>query len=96
MRSSKDGLCLAGKILSPDLVNREASKAVISKIWELWGGFEVKVITNHIFVFHFQLPKDHQKVLTGGPWSFDDALIVLEEPTRKGDIKGLKFDVVEF
>ncbi|KAK2640714.1 hypothetical protein Ddye_022477 [Dipteronia dyeriana] len=31
-----------------------------------------------------------------GPWSFDRALLVLEEPTGKGDIHGMKFNKVAF
>ncbi|TXG51584.1 hypothetical protein EZV62_024108 [Acer yangbiense] len=43
-RAQKMVLCLAGKILSPDLVNREAFRAVISKIWRLRGGVEVEKV----------------------------------------------------
>ncbi|KAK2638329.1 hypothetical protein Ddye_026124 [Dipteronia dyeriana] len=35
-------------------------------------------------------------VLAGGPWSFDDALIVLEEPVEKWAVKSVKFNLVEF
>ncbi|TXG53267.1 hypothetical protein EZV62_022436 [Acer yangbiense] len=58
----KMALCLAGKILSPDLVNREAFRVVISKIWRLRRGVEVENVTNNIFTFHFQLPEDRRKV----------------------------------
>ncbi|TXG57565.1 hypothetical protein EZV62_015394 [Acer yangbiense] len=92
----KMALCLAGKFLSPDMVNREAFRSVILRIWKLMEGVEVEVVTSIVFAFHFQLDEDRRKVLAGGPWSFDDALIVLEEPTGKGAIRGLKFDVVEF
>ncbi|KAK1550870.1 hypothetical protein Q3G72_026149 [Acer saccharum] len=39
---------------------------------------------------------DRWKVLAGGPWSFDNALIVLEEPAGKGAIRSLKFSTAEF
>ncbi|KAK2661279.1 hypothetical protein Ddye_007812 [Dipteronia dyeriana] len=39
---------------------------------------------------------DQRKVLLEGPWSFDDALIVLEEPEGKWAIKSLKFNMAEF
>ncbi|TXG51132.1 hypothetical protein EZV62_023656 [Acer yangbiense] len=89
-------LCLAGKILSPDLVNIDTFRSLIARIWKLKGGVEIEVVTNNVYAFHFQLPEDRRKVFVGGPWTFDDSLIVLEEPIRKGSIKGLKFDKVEF
>ncbi|KAK1592048.1 hypothetical protein Q3G72_018419 [Acer saccharum] len=94
--AQKMALVLAGKILSPDLVNREAFRSLIARIWKLRGGVEIELVTNNIYVFHFQLLEDRHKVLAGGLWSFDDSLIVLEEPRGKGDIKGLKFEKVEF
>ncbi|KAK2659342.1 hypothetical protein Ddye_005875 [Dipteronia dyeriana] len=94
--AQKLALCLSGKNLSPDLVNREAFRSVISRIWKLRGSVEIEAITNNIYVFYFQLPEDHWKVMAGGLWSFDDALIVLEEPMGKGAIKGLRFNTVEF
>ncbi|KAK3225346.1 hypothetical protein Dsin_005208 [Dipteronia sinensis] len=42
------------------------------------------------------LADDRQKVLAGGPRSFDDTMIVLEEPTGKRAITGLKFNMAEF
>ncbi|TXG53482.1 hypothetical protein EZV62_022651 [Acer yangbiense] len=89
-------LCLAGKILSPDLVNRDAFRSLISRIWKVRGGVEIEVVTNNVYAFHFQLSEDRRKVFTSGPWNFDDSLIVLEEPTGTGSIKGLKFDRVDF
>ncbi|TXG53415.1 hypothetical protein EZV62_022584 [Acer yangbiense] len=38
--------------------------------------------------------EDKIKVLKGGPWRFDDALMVLEELEGKGDIKSMLFNKV--
>ncbi|KAK3227088.1 hypothetical protein Dsin_006950 [Dipteronia sinensis] len=89
-------LCLVGKILSPDLINREAFRSLITRIWKVQEGVEIEVISNNIYAFHFHSINDRIKFLSGGPWSFDDVLIVLEEPTGKGAIKSLKFNMAEF
>ncbi|KAK3184896.1 hypothetical protein Dsin_032182 [Dipteronia sinensis] len=89
-------LCLAGRILSSDLINRDAFQTVISRIWKVRGEVEIEVINGNTYAFHFQFPDDRRKVLASGPWSFDDSLIVLEEPTGKGELQSLKFCTAEF
>ena len=91
--AQKMALCLAGKVLSLDLVNREAFRSLISRIWKVQGGVEIEAITNNKYAFHFQTIEDRRKVLSGGLWSFDNALIILEEPAGKGAIASLKVSV---
>ncbi|KAK4850456.1 hypothetical protein QYF36_006908 [Acer negundo] len=76
-------LCPAGKLMSPDLINREAFRSLIARIWKIQEGVEIEVISNIIYAFHFQSMDDRRRVLMGGPWSFDEALIVLKEPGGK-------------
>ncbi|TXG64262.1 hypothetical protein EZV62_011256 [Acer yangbiense] len=92
----KMALCLAGRILSQDLINRYAFRNVISRIWKVRGDVEIEVINSNTYAFHFQFPEDRRKVLAGGPWSFNDSLIVLEELTGKGALRSLKFCKADF
>ncbi|TXG60912.1 hypothetical protein EZV62_012275 [Acer yangbiense] len=39
---------------------------------------------------------DKRKIISGGPWSFNDALIVMEDPGGKGDVNRMKFNKAEF
>ncbi|KAH7544060.1 hypothetical protein JRO89_XS15G0098100 [Xanthoceras sorbifolium] len=39
---------------------------------------------------------DRRWVLSGGPWSFDGALLVLEEPSGLGDFNKMQFDKADF
>ncbi|TXG72487.1 hypothetical protein EZV62_001066 [Acer yangbiense] len=92
----KMALCLAGKILSQDLVNRDVFRSVISKIWRVRGEMEIEVLDSNTYAFHFQFPDDRRKILASGSWSFDDSLIVLMEPIGKRDLKSLKFCKAKF
>ncbi|KAL5757093.1 hypothetical protein ACOSQ2_021839 [Xanthoceras sorbifolium] len=43
------------------------------------------------FVFYFTNAMDRKRVLEGGPWNFDNALLVLEIPTGFGDLTDMEF-----
>ncbi|KAK2659499.1 hypothetical protein Ddye_006032, partial [Dipteronia dyeriana] len=89
-------LCLVGKIISNRTINRAAFIRVIGKIWQVKKGVDVESVTGNIFTFHFNDQEDRNHVLSGGPWSFDDALIILEKPVGKGAIESLNFNHAEF
>ncbi|KAK1567082.1 hypothetical protein Q3G72_007829 [Acer saccharum] len=87
---------LVGKVLSSRMVSIDGFRAVMRKIWQTKENVEIEPVVGNIFAFHFRNNEDKQKIISGGPWSFNDALIVLMEPEGKGDINCIKFDRVEF
>ncbi|KAK3182772.1 hypothetical protein Dsin_030058 [Dipteronia sinensis] len=44
----------------------------------------------------WQCEEDRCRVMAGGPWTFDGALIVLVEPSGKGNIANMSFQSSEF
>ncbi|TXG60388.1 hypothetical protein EZV62_014961 [Acer yangbiense] len=89
-------LCLVGKILSNKWVNRDAFMRVIGKIWQVKKGLDIESVSGNIFTFHFKDAWDMNKVILGSPWSFDNALMVLEKPVGMGTIESLKFCQADF
>ncbi|KAK1555502.1 hypothetical protein Q3G72_027318 [Acer saccharum] len=87
---------LVGKILSRRLVNREDFMRVIGKIWQVRRGVEIESVTGNIFSFHFSDLEDRSRVMSGAPWSFDNALLVLEIPDSKGTIETMAFNRCDF
>ncbi|KAK3222272.1 hypothetical protein Dsin_009297 [Dipteronia sinensis] len=87
---------LVGKILTNQQVNREAFMGVMKKIWRVKERLDIETVSHNIFVFHFKDPGDKLSVFAGGPWSFDNALIVFEEPEGRGDIQGMQFRQADF
>ncbi|KAK3230806.1 hypothetical protein Dsin_002687 [Dipteronia sinensis] len=83
----KMGFRLAGKLLSNKSVNRKAFINLFPCIWRTVEGFDIEVITENTFSFTFKSASDRWHVLQGGPWSFDRALLVLEEPQRKEEAR---------
>ncbi|KAK3225038.1 hypothetical protein Dsin_004900 [Dipteronia sinensis] len=89
-------LRLIGKLLSNKSVNREAFMTVVPIIWRTLEGFEIKVIDGNTFSFTFKNEDDRRRILQGGPWRFDNALLIIEEPTGKWDIQNMSFNKVAF
>ncbi|TXG52603.1 hypothetical protein EZV62_021772 [Acer yangbiense] len=89
-------LCLVGKVLSSKWVNREAFMRVIGKIWQVKKRFDIESVSGNTFTFHFRDKYDLDMVILGGPWSFDNALIVLEKPVGMGTIESLCFSQTDF
>ncbi|KAK0607213.1 hypothetical protein LWI29_011412 [Acer saccharum] len=88
-------LCLVGKVLTTKVVNREAFINVMHSIWRTSDGVEIEALGRNVFGFHFKNSEDRKLIQSGGLWSFDRALIALEEPTGAGDVTLMKFNRVE-
>ncbi|TXG71143.1 hypothetical protein EZV62_006078 [Acer yangbiense] len=87
-------LCLVGKILTRKHVNKDAFRAVIPKIWQT--SLDIEVVQDNVFLFYFRNQDDRCRVLAGGPWCFDNGLLVLEKPSGAGNINSLSFNRVAF
>ncbi|KAL5739724.1 hypothetical protein ACOSQ2_028904 [Xanthoceras sorbifolium] len=92
----KVAYCLVGKFLTNKLVNRDAFRATIAKIWKTTQGVEIEVIQEKVYAFHFRNQSDRMRVLAGGPWNFNNALLILQEQKGAGDIVQVKFRFSEF
>ncbi|KAK3221482.1 hypothetical protein Dsin_008507 [Dipteronia sinensis] len=89
-------LNLVGKVLTTKMVNRDAFVRVLKKIWRVQNGVEIEAIRGNVFAFHFMNREDLRRIWASGPWTFDDAMIVLVEPTGKGEVEKFAFNRDEF
>ncbi|XP_024045326.1 uncharacterized protein LOC127901390 [Citrus sinensis] len=88
--------CLVGKILSTRGISYEGVKAALQQAWRPVGMIKVESLRHKIFMFKFYSEEDKRRVLMGGPWHFDRALIVLEEPKGIGNVADQPFSHVSF
>ncbi|KAH9680322.1 hypothetical protein KPL71_026505 [Citrus sinensis] len=72
--------CLMGMILHQRKVNLEGLRCAMSQIWRTNKEVRIESLGSNIFMFKFFLEADKKRVMGGGPWHFDRALIVLTEP----------------
>lgn len=81
---------MLGLIVADKVVNSEAFKATMTKIWKLRGRIQFRKIGTNLFLIEFQKASDMAKVKQGRPWMFDHNLICLEDynglvaPTEMG------------
>ncbi|KAK3212625.1 hypothetical protein Dsin_017331 [Dipteronia sinensis] len=68
----------------------------IGRIWKVSEGVEIDSITAKVFTFHFRTEDDRLRVISGSPWSFDDALVAIEKPIGKGTIDLMTFTHANF
>ncbi|KAK3219986.1 hypothetical protein Dsin_013956 [Dipteronia sinensis] len=92
----KMALSLVGKVLSNEKVNKTAFMGLIGGIWKVKEEVEIKFIQSNVCTFHFKSVDDRTHVLARGPWTFDVDLIMLVEPSSKGDIENMNFSRNEF
>ncbi|TXG60642.1 hypothetical protein EZV62_015215 [Acer yangbiense] len=96
MSENRLAMSLVGKVLKKKLINNEVFISVMNKIWRVNGGVQIKPVEGNIFVFYFSNLEDRQRILKGGPWTFDRATIVFDKPASAGEIQQMKFQLVDF
>ncbi|KAK3206892.1 hypothetical protein Dsin_020938 [Dipteronia sinensis] len=92
-------LCLVGKVLAPKVVNRvwRVNGGVESeRVWRVNGGVDIEAGADNIFEFHFKNLEARQRILSGGSWRFDRAIIIFEEPIGTREIATMGFNRTEF
>ncbi|XVE96179.1 hypothetical protein REPUB_Repub02eG0199500 [Reevesia pubescens] len=88
LKESKN--CLVGKILSRKVVNLEEMKYVLTKVWKLKSDLLLREIGEKIFIFQFENLLGKNRIYLSQPWTFNKALIVLQEYDGITPIKKLR------
>ncbi|KAK3195512.1 hypothetical protein Dsin_026822 [Dipteronia sinensis] len=84
-------LSLVGKVMTNKLVNGGTFIGVMKKVWQVAKGVEIDPVKRNLFRIQFKCEEDRHRVMTGGHWTFDSAIIVLEKPLGKGIIENMSF-----
>lgn len=70
-------LCLVGRFLTEKGINVRAMKSKLADIWRPTRGITIKEIKSGVFLFQFYHADDLQWVIKGGPWSFDNVMLLI-------------------
>ncbi|XVF48482.1 hypothetical protein PTKIN_Ptkin03bG0193900 [Pterospermum kingtungense] len=71
-------LCLVGRFLTDRSINFNAMSSRLSEIWKPGKGVHIKHISEQRFLFQFFHQVDVNSVLAGGPWVFDNCLLLYQ------------------
>ncbi|KAL9440453.1 hypothetical protein AB3S75_019170 [Citrus x aurantiifolia] len=88
--------CLVGKILHNRRVNQEGLKSALQMVWRTTKEVRIESLGNNVFLFKFALEANKKRILAGGPWHFDRALIILTEPKGFGEVTRQAFTHTSF
>lgn len=70
-------LCLVGRFLADKAVRVHVMKERLAGIWRPGKGVTIREVEPGLFIFQFYHKVDLQRIFNGGPWSFDNYMLVL-------------------
>lgn len=76
---NKCDLCLVGRFLTEKNINTRAMKTKLADVWKPTMGINIKELEMGIFLFQFYHKEDKMWVLNGGPRTFDNSMLLLEQ-----------------
>lgn len=72
-------LCLIGRFLTDRPINFNAMKNRMASIWRPGKGICIKELGANLYLFQFFHEVDLNRIKGGGPWSFDNHLLILHQ-----------------
>ncbi|KAK9986874.1 hypothetical protein SO802_031825 [Lithocarpus litseifolius] len=84
-------LSLIGKFLTCKSFNRRAAKSVLRRAWGLENALQILEVGANMFQFKFQSEFDMNRVITGGPWTFDNQLLMLQHWQKRMNVGNIKW-----
>lgn len=79
VQENKENFVLVGRFLTEKNINFQAMQNVLASLWRPKEGMEVHDLGNDRYSFVFYHIMDLQKVIEGGPWSFEQNMLVYKQ-----------------
>ena len=67
-----------GRFLPDNNLNKEAMRPTIANVWRPGRGMYVEDLEEGRFLFQFANEADVRRVMEGGPWNFDNHLLIFQ------------------
>ncbi|PNY09838.1 hypothetical protein L195_g006396 [Trifolium pratense] len=71
--------CLVGRFVSERAIHLNSMKVRMAELWKPVRGVTIKETRAGKILFQFAHPIDMEEVLNGGPWVFDNNMLILEQ-----------------
>jgi hypothetical protein len=81
--------CLVGRFLGDRTIHVNSMKVTMADVWRPVKGVKIKETTPGLFLFQFAHALDMEAVLQGGPWSFNNQMLILERVGLRVQIENI-------
>jgi 14-3-3 protein epsilon len=88
--------CLVGRFLGDRPVHVNSMKVTMADIWRPVKGVKIKEATAGLFLFQFAHEMDMDAVLNGGPWSFNNQMLIIKRVQLGVQIENIPLYHVDF
>jgi hypothetical protein len=88
--------CLVGRFLSDRPIHVNSMKATMADVWRPVKGVKIKEAEKGLFLFQFSHELDMEAVLQGGPWSFDNRMLIVGRVRLGVQIENIPLYHVDF
>ena len=85
-------LSLIGKLLMCKLFNKMVAKNTLRRAWGLDDMMQILEVGPNLFQLKFQSEFDITQILRGGPWSFDNQLLMLQRWKKGMNVGNIKME----
>ena len=75
------------------LINKVAAKNTIRRAWGLNESMQILEVGLNLFQFKFQYEFDLDRILRGGPWSFDNQLLLLQRWKKGMNVGNIRLEL---
>lgn len=79
IHEKKKTFMLVGRFMTDKNINFQAMQNLLASLWRPKEGMEVHDIGGYIYSFIFYHIIDLRKLMEGGPWSFEQNMLVCKE-----------------
>lgn len=83
-----------GKFLTCKPFNKKAAQYTLKRAWGLEEGVQIVEVGANLYQFKFRTEFDMERILRGGPWSFDNQALMLRRWQKGMTVENVKFDAV--
>ncbi|XP_019150072.1 PREDICTED: uncharacterized protein At4g02000-like [Ipomoea nil] len=87
---------LIGRFLTDRTIKFDHMQQVMALVWRPVKGMCAVALTEDLFLFQFPHPKDRQRVLDDGPWSFENHILVCENVPPEMRPEDVQLDSITF
>ena len=87
---------LIRKFLTCKPFNKQATQSTLKRAWGLENKVQAVEVGANLFQFKFQTDFDMERVLKGGPWMFDNHVLLLVRWQTGMTVGNIRFELASF